>query len=209
MKESPGWLLVPVLLLLLPACSTRQVQEMDAGPPELVYQQRSERLQAIEEWDFHGRLSMDDGRDGGSGRLHWSTREAVSSLDFRGALGRGAWRLSVKPGEALLEKGDGSSTRAPTVDQLIQREIGWQLPVDMLQWWVLGLNAPGPFNSMELDEAGLARSFEQGGWTIEYDRYQDADGIEMPRKMEAVSGRYRIKLAVSRWELNAGEFPGG
>ena len=205
MKKYPDWFLIPVLCLLLTGCSTRQVREPAAGTPELAYQQRSNQLWAIVDWDFFGRLSMDDGRDGGSGRLHWRTREAASNLDFRGALGRGAWRLSVEPGEALLEKGDGSSTRAPTVDQLIQQEIGWQLPVNMLQWWVLGLRAPGPFSSMDLDENGLVQRFEQGGWIIEFKRYQLVEGIELPRKMEAVSGRYRIKLAFSRWELNAGE----
>jgi outer membrane lipoprotein LolB len=210
MKTLPAWPLGPLLmLLLLQGCSTSRVKESLAVSPELAYQQRSSKLRALEAWDLFGRLSMDDGEDGGSGRLHWSTREETRQLDFRGALGRGAWRLNVGPGVAKLEKGDGTSTAAPTVDQLIQQEIGWRIPVNSLQWWVLGVAAPGEFQGMDLDEAGLVRRLRQDGWIIEFERYQRVEGFELPRKMEAVSGRYRVKLAVSRWSLKTGDFPGG
>jgi 4-diphosphocytidyl-2-C-methyl-D-erythritol kinase len=107
--------LVLPLVLLLGACGTVPVSQVN---PEAAYQARSNRLTGISEWQFTARLSMDDGVDGGSGRLQWHAMAQSDRLDFQGALGRGAWRLSVTPAGALLEKGDGSRTRAPSVDQL-------------------------------------------------------------------------------------------
>jgi outer membrane lipoprotein LolB len=208
MTRGRGWL--PLCsFLLLAACSARQVQEAVPGQSGRAYQQRSDRLEALTGWELVGRLSLDDGQEGGSGRLHWHTDRGVSVLYFRGALGRGAWRLSAAADGAVLERGDGSVIRAPAVDQLVRQEIGWQVPVDHLKWWVLGLRGPGPDGPMDLDEQGTPRRFEQGGWTIEFKRYQDVSGIRMPRRMEAVSGSYRVKLAISHWVLGGGASGGG
>ncbi len=110
----------------------------------------------------------------------------------------------MTPGAALLEKSDGTRTRSATVDQLIQLEIGWQVPVDALRWWVRGLAAPGALQGLELDGSGLPRRLEQQGWTIEFERYQQVGDLSMPGRLEAVNAPYRIKLAVSRWALAAG-----
>jgi outer membrane lipoprotein LolB len=202
-----NWRSAAVLLLpfLLSACSTAPLRQ---GTPEAAYLERSARVQALGEWEFNGRLSMDDGIEGGSGQLHWRAGKSSLQLDFRGALGRGAWRLGVEPGEALLERADGTSTRATSVDRLIQDEIGWHIPVNSLRWWVLGVAGPGGHDLLELDESGRVRRLLQQGWTIEFDRYQPVGGLDMPRRMEAVSGPYRVKLAVRRWVLGAGDEAG-
>ncbi len=203
MRRWPRWL--PVCALLLAACSARQVQQPPSGPQELAYQARSAGLVTLEDWEFTGRLAVDDGTDGGSGRLLWQTEGPASELDFRGALGRGAWNLAMAPGEAVLKKSDGSTARAPDVDRLVLLETGWHLPVGALQWWVRGLRAPGPFDDLFMDDGGRVQRFRQEGWTIEYRRYRDVSGIAMPHRMEAVSGSYRVKLAVSRWRLGDGD----
>jgi outer membrane lipoprotein LolB len=190
------------LVLFLGACSTAPVSQVD---PERAYQTRSSLVVELSEWEFTGRLSMDDGVDGGSGRLNWHAVPAGDRLEFRGAMGRGSWRLSVTPGEAMLEKGDGTRTRAASVDELIQAEIGWQVPVDALRWWVQGLAAPGVQQGRELDGSGLLRRLEQRGWTVGFERYQLVGKLAMPSRLEAVKAPYRIKLAVSRWALTTGD----
>jgi outer membrane lipoprotein LolB len=187
--------------LLLASCSTRQVVSTDREAAEFAYQQRAASLSALNSWDMAGKLSVDDGDDGGSGKLSWKVREDSSLMNFRGALGRGAWQLDSRPGFAELQKSDGTVTRSTTVNDLLESEIGWHIPVNSLKWWALGVSAPGDTELLDLDSSGRVLAMQQHGWNISFERYRQFDGIELPGRMDAVRGRYRVKMAVSNWTL--------
>ncbi|HSM68733.1 MAG TPA: lipoprotein insertase outer membrane protein LolB, partial [Xanthomonadales bacterium] len=89
---------LPLLLglsLLLLACGARQVAPEDDAEAASAYQERQQRISALDSWTLSGRLSVDDGQDGGSGRLSWRVDGANARLEFRAALRRGAWRLDI------------------------------------------------------------------------------------------------------------------
>jgi outer membrane lipoprotein LolB len=165
----------------------------------LLYQQRAAAIGAWSRWEFNGRLSLDDGEDGGSGQLRWQVNGQNSQLDFRGPLGRGAWQLSIEPGRVVLVKADGSSVVAGSVAGIIDNEVGWRIPVKSLSYWVRGLPAPGQSEEVELDQLGRVTRLRQQGWLIDFDRYRLAAGVELPGRIEAVNGDYRVKLAGTRW----------
>jgi outer membrane lipoprotein LolB len=195
--------LVPgcLLLLALSACTGTPPRPQSESALEAAYARRAVDISAWSSWGFDGRLSMDDGEDGGSGSLRWRTDGPDSRLDFRGALGRGAWRLSIAPGRAVLEKADGSRTEARSVDDLIRLETGWEVPVDALAYWARGLRAPGEVAKIEFDQDGRIVRLEQSGWSIRFERYRDAVGTELPGKIEAVRGQLRLKLVPARWAV--------
>ena len=60
------WLLV--LLIALSACTGVTVKE-PVSDKQAAYRERAEKLSAITEWGFVGKISLDDGEQGGSGRL--------------------------------------------------------------------------------------------------------------------------------------------
>jgi len=167
------------------------------------FQARSSQLGGIASWGLAGRISLDDGDQGGSGKLQWDVEPGLSELDFHGALGRGAWHLRVGPGLARLQLADGTVETAPGVGELIRDQIGWPVPLDALQWWVRGLAAPGPVENRTLDELGLLVSLRQFGWNVEYDRYGSFAGVQMPVRLDAIRDNYRVKLAISRWRMGA------
>jgi outer membrane biogenesis lipoprotein LolB len=88
-------------LLVFGACSGVAVRESESGDRE-AYQIRAQRLAEISDWGFAGRVSLDDGEEGGSGKLRWDVQSEHSELDFHGAMGRGAWTLTYDPGKAIL-----------------------------------------------------------------------------------------------------------
>ena len=187
--------------LVLASCSSRQVVPTDRAAAEFAYQQRAASLSELDSWDMAGKLSVDDGDDGGSGKLSWKVRDESSLMNFRGALGRGAWQLDARPGYAELQKSDGTVTRAESVNDLLETEIGWHIPVQSLKWWALGVSAPGETELLDLDADGRVLAMQQDGWNISFDRYRQFDGVELPGRMDAVRGRYRVKMAVSKWTV--------
>jgi outer membrane lipoprotein LolB len=195
--------------LFLVSCSSRQIIEPDRGLAETAYLERAAHLSILSSWDLAGKLSLDDGEDGGSGKLKWSVRAEKSHMDFRGALGRGAWQLDSGPGYARLARANGETVYADSISDLVEQEVGWQIPVDSLRWWALGIYAPGDIEGSELDAQGRVLTLKQQGWDISFERYRVFGDQELPARIEAVNGPYRIKVAMTGWTLPVTEISDG
>lgn len=175
----------------------------DSDARSALYQSRYDEISSRVIWELDGRLAVNDGQDGGSGNFKWAQDKDSTLMDFHGALGRGAWRLEADAFGAILELADGEVYQAGNVTALVRRQLGWQIPVDALEWWVRGLEAPGGTPDLELDEQGLLLGLKQFGWDIEYDRYSDSEVVVMPYKMTARCDNQTVKLVVRRWFLSA------
>jgi outer membrane lipoprotein LolB len=189
--------------LLLTACAGPQSKAPGRTSPGIEYSRHSQTVSAWSDWGLTGRLGLDDGQDGGSGRLDWQVSPMATSLDFRGTLGRGAWRLTTDSSGATLLRADGSEIRAAGIAELVIGETGLDLPVEALQWWVRGLPQPGADYRWQFNEEGLLAELEQLGWHIRYERYMDHAQLRLPRRLSATDGRQNVNLAVSQWRQGA------
>ncbi len=186
-------ILLPVTVLCLVACAS-------APPRAPISDDQLKRLEALQSWSLTARLGLSDGEQSGSGRLDWSQAPTQTRMNFVGALGRGAWRLSVDPGVAVLELPE-DRFEGHDVNDLLAQTVGWELPVTALVWWVRGLPSPdGPFRAEQAADDRLQR-LEQFGWAIEYDAYRQAGDLLLPRKLTATRGEHTVKMVVRRWTL--------
>ena len=190
-----------LLLIGLSACSTMRPVDVDPKARVNLYQARSDHLARFSDWSMVGRLAVSDSKDGGSGHFSWKEISGGSQMDFHGALGRGAWRLEADGQGAELKLADGTIHHADSIDQLVRIQVGWEIPVDKLSWWVRGLVAPGEYQQRLLDEKGNMDELLQSGWTIEYGRYRVFDGVSLPVKLVARQADWKVKLAISDWKL--------
>lgn len=189
------------LVLTLNACTGVSVKDPDFVNKE-IYEDRASQLNATGVWGLVGKISLDDGDDGGSGRLQWSVEPGHSELDFHGAMGRGAWHLQIGPDGVLLKMADGTQQAADDVNDLIQDRMGWPIPLDALQWWVRGMVAPGVIEKESYSPEGLLADLRQFGWDVDFKRYASFDGMELPIRLNATNNDYRVKLAISRWRMD-------
>ena len=165
------------------------------------YDARAAAIQSHMQWTLDGRLAVSDGDDGGSGKLEWHAQPGLSELDFRGALGRGAWQLDIRPGHSVLNLANGDSWEASDVAILVRQHVGWDVPVEALAWWVRGLSAPGRVSRKMLDDDGRLTLLSQHGWKVEYQRYAEFSGVALPTKLEASKGKRQVKLVMRNWML--------
>lgn len=194
-----------LLALLLAGCASQKQRETAALPNQAAYDARAAAWQGITAWTLTARLGLNDGDQGGSGRLDWRVDGAESSLSFRGTLGRGSWRLELDGEGAVLYLADGEVIRDDSVSELVRRESGLEIPVEALHWWVRGLAQPGGGQALALDGEGLPVTLRQGGWLIRYEKFMEEGGLTMPRKLEATRDHYSVKLSVSRWRLGSAQ----
>jgi outer membrane lipoprotein LolB len=199
--ETPAALFAAVLLLS--ACSATRPLPEDEAQRSSLYQSKIQRLLPYRNWGLEGRLAVTNEEDGGSGNFRWRESGQESHMDFHGALGRGAWVLDAGPDQAEITLADGTVRRAPTVTELVRREVGWKIPVENLSWWVRGMAVPGTSGKRVLDEQGNLTELQQNGWTIAYDRYREFGDVSLPVRLTAQQAEWKIKLAIRSWSLDA------
>jgi outer membrane lipoprotein LolB len=190
-----------LLMMLLSACSSMQPVDVDEPARMNLYQAKSDQLARFSDWSMVGRLAVSNSEDGGSGHFSWKKSSGDSQMDFHGALGRGAWRLEADEEGAELKLADGTIHHADSIDKLVRKQVGWEIPVDMLSWWVRGLVAPGEYQQRLIDEDGNLSELLQNGWTVEYGRYRIFEGMRLPVKLVARQADWKVKLAISDWKL--------
>ena len=188
-------------MVLLSACSSMQPVAVDEQVRVNLYEMRSDQLAGYSDWSMVGRLAVSNSEDGGSGHFSWKRNSGESQMDFHGALGRGAWRLQADTQGAELELADGTVHRADSIDQLVRIQVGWEIPVDELTWWVRGLVAPGGYQERVIDREGNLSELLQNGWTIEFGGYRTFEGMSLPVKLVARQADWKVKLAIRDWEL--------
>lgn len=68
-----------------------------------------------------------------------------------------------------------------------------------LSYWVLGLSAPGGFESRTLDDEGRIEFLSQHGWNIEFSRYREVGSYSLPGKVDARSSDQSVKFVMRAW----------
>ena len=101
----------------------------------------------------------------------------ASTLQLLNPLGQTMARISVSPAGATLEVPDRPVQTAPAVETLMQRAIGFPLPMDGLRYWLKPEAAPNTPAQITHDPvSGRISQIRQDDWTIDYLAYDDPAG---------------------------------
>ncbi|QIB50882.1 lipoprotein insertase outer membrane protein LolB [Pseudomonas sp. OIL-1] len=190
----------------LSACGNLHKREtLEFGGDAAAWKAHRQSVEPIVSWTLQGKLGMRSPEQSGSGTLLWLQQRESYDIRLSGPLGRGATQIVGTPAGVTLEIAGREPMHAATAEDLLEEQIGWRLPVEHLLWWVRGLPAPDSPSRLQLDiESRLAR-LQQSGWTIEYSRYQDVDGIELPQRMQLAGHDILLTLIITQWDPELSE----
>lgn len=122
-------------------------------------------------WD--GRFSVkvtgltEGNNQGGSGGFSLTQDALIDVLEIRNPMGGSIAKITIKPGEAILER-DGQIVTAIDADTLIQNTLGLPLPARGLSDWLRGNIRPGTNASVERNTQGQVDKITQDGWILNY-----------------------------------------
>ena len=118
-----------------------------------------------------------------------------------GPLGVGLFEVEGTAGEVEARFPDGRSVGAASPEVLLEREIGWSVPLQGLRYWVVGAPAPGgPAPKLEFDGHGRLARLQQAGWTVVYERYDGIDDLKLPERIRFSSESVDATVVVRRWK---------
>lgn len=189
------------LIALLAGCAGFSARESveGHGSPAL-WSQHKQQLSALDGWQINGKVGIRAPKDSGSATLFWLQRQDYYDIRLSGPLGRGAARLTGRPGNVSLEVASQGRYEATTPEQLLGEQLGWSLPVSHLVWWVRGLPAPDSKSRVTLNADSRLASLEQDGWQIEYLSYIEQNGFWLPERVKLHGTDLDVTLVVKDWQ---------
>ena len=162
---------------------------------------RLEDIYRLQRWSIHGHLAVQAGDEGWSATLRWDQDHQDYMLQFIAPLGQGTYHLSSDAGKAMLLTPDNKAYRATDAEHLLQDNLGWNVPLHGLQYWVRGAPEPGvTTDDLLLDDKGRMTDLQQSGWRISVLRYGEFNGKELPTKLFMQNDRFKLRLVVIGWE---------
>ena len=131
-----------------------------------------------------------------SARFMWSQDNAQYTVELVDPFGRQVMQLSGDQYIALLKFKD-EHYRATSPEELMERLLGWTLPVSHALYWIQGHPDPDSlFNKISNDQ------FEQAGWLISILGSTTLNnGETAPRKLKLQNRDLTLTLIVSKWEF--------
>lgn len=164
------------------------------------WQTHKQQLTGLDGWQINGKVGIRAPKDSGSGTLFWLQRQDYYDIRLSGPLGRGAARLTGRPGAVSLEVANQGRYEAPDPETLLEAQLGWKLPVSHLVWWVRGLPAPDSKSTLTLDGNSRLSSLVQDDWQIEYLSYTEQNGYWLPDRIKLHGKDLDVTLVVKDWQ---------
>ena len=184
-----------LLAACMPARVRRETVASSAAEQELA-------ARALTAFRLQGRVALSDGDQGGSGRLIWEQRGNDLDVRFSAPVSQRTWRLQRDARGARLTDDRGRTEEHPDLQHLLDRVWAVGVPVEALSYWLRGSRLPSD-GRVSLDQQGRLLQLQQGGWTVDYLRWQEADTElpPLPAKLYASSGERWVRVVVQRWQL--------
>ena len=146
-------------------------------------------------WSFAGRMAITDENDSFTASIAWKHQGRQDKLELAGLFGQGRTLIELTDDGVVIDNGDERLQYSGNADELVSRQVGIDIPVSALKYWVLGLVEP------ELEYGVLEKGFVQSGWNVSYPQMQIVGQNIMPRKIRVEQEDVKLKLIINHWDL--------
>lgn len=188
-------------LALLSGCAGLTSHETLSGQGDPAqWQAHKAQASQLNGWQISGKVGIRSPRESGSATLFWLQRQDYFDIRLAGPMGRGAARLTGRPGAVSLDAANQGQFQAESAEALLQQQLGWSLPVAHLFWWIRGLPAEDSKSRLTLDSESRLAKLEQDDWQVEYLSYVEQNGYWLPERMKLHGANLDITLVIKDWQ---------
>ena len=176
--------------------------------PAGAWRARQAALAAVAHWEIRGRLAVKTADEGWQASLVWVRAGDRHRIDLSGPLGGGHVRLTQDANGAQLRDSAQKVYRDHSAEQLLKRATGWTVPLEGLNYWMLGLPAPRSHAEHELDAWGRLKALRQIGWDVRFLEYASHGAHELPSKVfikNAETSGLEVRLVIEQWSVKSKE----
>lgn len=187
-----------VLCLLLAGCAA--TPRMDA-PVNEDWQARRTLLESLTRWEFTGRIGVRDDKESHSSRIRWRQQDDRYVINLWGTLNAGATEITGRPGEVILQQEGRTPLTAASAEDLVYDQLGYELPVAQLSYWIKGMPAPGVASAPSFNAEHHLVTLEQDGWQVQYLGYTNYATESLPTRIRIEKPPLRLDFVRLDWKL--------
>ena len=184
--------------LLLAGCATQGLKPV--ANKARAWQHYQKQWQMISSWRAKGQMSLMSPQQALMSNFQWQSHYSAYKIKVYGALGIGQVVIALNAqGKIQYTTAYGKKYQARSAKALMQRQLGWSVPIEGFAYWVRGLPAPGaPVSQKAFNEYGLLSQLQQDGWSMRYFHYIKDGGLIYPTRVVVVGHRLRIVVALNQ-----------
>lgn len=193
---------LPLLLtsvVLISGCTTLNLPSTNNQHfNKLSWNQRAKKLRSITRWDIDGAFSVSENNKTNLASYTWRQNNNRYQIAISSSLNLYSVKIYGKPGKVRLQEAQKKAISARSPEILMQKRLGFSLPLSDLSYWIRGLPAPGS-NKKSFDRYGHLSHLQQQGWSVQFSNYVQLAKADVPRTLK-ISGRgIKIKIVVKHW----------
>ena len=189
-SRAAPWL---VALTVLAGCAAPPLK-----PAPVSVSQSTARIRSFE---LSGRIAVKQAETGHYGNIRWQRNGSMHHIDLLSPLGQVATRILRDGHGYQLTTSDQRVFQAEHGEALMRAVLGYALPIEGLEFWVLGQPAPASPAQQQWSSEGYLARLHQDGWDIEYANYTQVEGMALPGRLVLKRGDLEVKLAIDHWRL--------
>ena len=185
-RTTAGLLLATALLCACTAIAPPAEENSD-------WARQRDQLQELDSWELRGRVNVRYDNESHTPRINWLQQNVDYRIRLWGTFNAGNTLIVGRPGYVSLEN-DGETVDASSPEELILRQMGYELPISQLNYWIKGLPSPDSSFQLSFNELNQLTTIEQADWTINLSDMRQYGQVSLPRRVELTRARNDIRL---------------
>ena len=193
--------LISILSLTLTQCVNLTPPQAASSFETQSQSTRQASLAALTHWDIQGAFSIQHQGKSEIANYTWQQRNHANyNIHISSTLNAYVVNVVGDKNGVILYQNNEKPLTASTPTELLEKTIGFSLPIDNLYYWVSGLAAPGK-NTQTTDQYGHLLTLDQSGWHVEFSRYTHlTKDIDVPQLLNFNSDNLSIRLVIKKWQ---------
>lgn len=191
-----------IIALLINGCAPSRLsfQKIISTYQTQSWQERYQALSHVLRWSIGGVFSIH--QPGKTIIAFYDWQQKVDSYNIHVYSLPDIYSINISgySGIVLLWLSPKECYTADTPERLMQVQLGWQLPVSNLYYWIRGIPAPGAYHA-NFDPHGHCIILQQNGWYIRFSQYTHVGPIDFPRILKLSSREMAIKIIIKHFEV--------
>lgn len=184
------------LILLANGCARQPLSPVED------FERYQRRLAAIDHWELRGKMNLRAPGDSQTVRIRWDNQGDNYAIRLSGALGMGATWIRGNEQKVRLEQSGEEPVVAVSAEDLVYNQLGREIPINELRYWLRGLPAPSPRpKQTRFAPEGVLAYLEQSGWSLKFSDHHLVGSWNLPGKILASRDDLKLTLLVSEWSL--------
>ena len=189
-------LFIPLILAGCGAIAPRAVENS-------VWESLRIDLDDLTQWQLTGRVNIRYDNESHTPRIRWQHDNRDYNIRLWGTFNAGNTLIEGRPGFVTLEQGD-TLLNAASPEELILQQLGYEMPVSYLEYWIKGIPAPTSRAGLSFNDLNQLSELTQDGWTVSFPDPRQYGDISLPRRVEVTRPLDDVRLVFIglNWNLD-------